>query len=391
MTAKLYLRDPYKFEFETTVKAVDGDWVILKETAFFPGGGGQAPDRGTLQGQPVEEVELDGEEVRHLVPGHGLSPGSGVWGTVDWERRYQLMQAHSAEHMLFSALRRQVPDLELVKISIEPERSQVIVRGDLGWDAMVKAQEEVNKDIEANLSIIRSTMPRDEVDPDEVRARLERIEGDEVSLVEIGEDCVACSGLHVMETGEIEALLILGTSSAGKEGLAVNFLVGPPAREESLRLASAALQAAETLGSQPGDLTSSVRNAVERMERQRLALRELTRRSLAEPQLLLEGSLNVRGGIFPMAERGELTDAAERLRSAGDVALLLMVDEGVSALLAAPEGSELDCPTLLREALTPLGGRGGGKKDFAQGGLADGERAEELLESLLDKLRGAMR
>ncbi|NBK26393.1 MAG: alanyl-tRNA editing protein, partial [Spirochaetia bacterium] len=93
MTVKLYKRDPYMFEFEATVTATDGDWVALDVSAFYPGGGGQGKDTGTVQGLPVHDLRAKDDILWHLIPGSPLQPGTRVWCSVDWERRYQLMRA----------------------------------------------------------------------------------------------------------------------------------------------------------------------------------------------------------------------------------------------------------------------------------------------------------
>ncbi|MFA7342294.1 MAG: DHHA1 domain-containing protein [Candidatus Methanomethylophilaceae archaeon] len=387
MTVKLYKRDPYMFEFEATVTATDGDWVALDVSAFYPGGGGQGKDTGTVQGLPVHDLRAKDDVLWHLIPGSPLQPGTRVWCSVDWERRYQLMRAHTAEHMLFSALQRQRPEMELVKISLEEGQKQLIVRGDLDWDLLLTVQDEVNQAVRENLSVLRSCLHRDDLDPDEVRVKMERIEGDEISVVEVGQDRVACSGIHVMETGEIEAFLIIRMASAGKDGTAIEFLVGEEATATALALANHALQAAEALGSRVEDLPKSARNAKERSESQRRALKQYARQALDALPLQEVGDIKVRSGVLPMADRAELSEAAESIRSNGEVAVLLSVDDGISVVLAAPEDSSLDCKRLLQESLAPLGGRGGGKHCFSQGGVSRCDCAREILQSIMDGIR----
>jgi len=115
MTVKLYEADPYLSEFTATVTKVEGDWVVLDRTAFYPGGGGQERDRGTLDGCEVTGVKGK-DEISHQVPGHRLTEGSQVKGVLDWANRYGLMRAHTGEHLLFSALSRRT-EMELVKSS----------------------------------------------------------------------------------------------------------------------------------------------------------------------------------------------------------------------------------------------------------------------------------
>lgn len=388
MTVKLYKKNPYTFEFEATIESTDGDWVTLDTSAFYPGGGGQARDHGQMHGMTVEDLQWEGDSLRHRVPGHRFGPGMQVWCTVDWKRRYALMQAHSAEHMFFSALKRAKPELELVKISLDEDQKQLIVRGDMDWESLLPVQEEVNRSIRANLSIIHSVMHRDDPEIDQVRVKLDRVDGDEVSVVEIGDDDrVACTGIHVMETGEIEAFMVTRLSSAGKGEVAIDFMVGCEALEKALLLAHSALRAADILGSRPEDMVNSARNAKERLESYRHSVRQYVRKEIASIPPQEMNGFTVFSAILPMAERADLTEAAEDIRSRGGVAVLISQGPGASVFLSSPDASTVDCQKVLTEALSEHGGRGGGKVHFAQGGTADPEDAKPLLDLILNLLR----
>src|SRR3954468_7432726 len=102
MTALLYLRDAYLQEFDATVTAVDGQRVALDQTAFYPTGGGQPHDTGTLAGAPVVDVRKEGDEVWHTLADGSVAPAVGdeVEGEIDWDRRHQLMRTHTALHVL---------------------------------------------------------------------------------------------------------------------------------------------------------------------------------------------------------------------------------------------------------------------------------------------------
>ena len=134
MTEEIFRQDGYLFNFEAEVVSAEGDEVILDTTAFYPGGGGQVCDTGFIHDERVTEVRYKGKDIVHIVPGNDLEKGNMVWCSVDWDRRYDLMQGHTGEHLLFCSLRRQCPDLAITKIFISPESKYVIVNHDLGWD-----------------------------------------------------------------------------------------------------------------------------------------------------------------------------------------------------------------------------------------------------------------
>ena len=121
MTDEIFRDDGYVFEFEANILSVEGDQVVLDTTAFYPGGGGQVCDTGSIRGQRVTEVRYKGDDIVHIVPGNDLKVGERIWCSVDWDRRYDLMQGHTGEHLLFCSLKRQCPELEIVKIYISPE------------------------------------------------------------------------------------------------------------------------------------------------------------------------------------------------------------------------------------------------------------------------------
>ena len=139
MTDELFKDDSYVSEFEAEVTAVKGDWIALGGTAFYPGGGGQVCDTGMIGGFKVTEVKYEGTEIVHKVPGHKLNVGDKIWCSVDWDRRYDLMKGHTAEHLLFNSLHRQDPELSIVKIFISPESKYVIVNKDIPWEKISEA------------------------------------------------------------------------------------------------------------------------------------------------------------------------------------------------------------------------------------------------------------
>src|SRR4051794_14333126 len=101
-TDLLYLRDAYITTFTATVTGVEPDArrVALDRTAFYPTGGGQAHDTGTINGVPVVDVRKEGDEVWHTVDGDPPAVGATVAGEIDWDRRHQLMRTHTALHVL---------------------------------------------------------------------------------------------------------------------------------------------------------------------------------------------------------------------------------------------------------------------------------------------------
>lgn len=383
MTDELFKDDAYVSEFEAEITSVDGDYVTLGGTAFYPGGGGQVCDTGIIGGVKVVEVkEADGEIV-HKVPGHRFSVGDRIWCSVDWDRRYDLMKGHTAEHLLFNSLHRQDPELNIVKIFISPESKYVIVDRDIGWDKISVAVRFANKVILENHSVRRSVMSKDDPDISKIRVKLDRIEEDEISVVEIEDvDLAACCGIHVMETEEIGAIFVSKKTSAGRDGVEIHFEIGEKAVDESMSLATSCLSIIDGLGSKPSDIERTISNMKHELESCKRMLKESTISIIRTLKPVNVGGVDVYAGIFHTSDRSVLTDAAERYKEDGAVAAFIGVGDNLTVLLASGD-KRVDCKKLISETLSEFGGRGGGKPDFAQGGVADTAMKERILESLM--------
>ena len=326
MTDEIFRHDGYGFEFEANVVSVDGDEVVLDSTAFYPGGGGQVCDTGEIRGVRVTEAYYNkAGDIVHRVPGNDLSPGERVWCSVDWDRRYDLMQGHTGEHLLFCSLKRQCPDLTITKIMISPESKYVIVNHDLTWEQIRAAEAFANQAIVDNLTVTKSVMDRDDPDLENVRIKLDRIpEDEEITVVAIGDiDLSACSGVHVMETSELEMLVVDRKVSAGKDGVAIHFKVGQAAKDAARELATTALEIVDEIGCKVEDSPRAVANMRRDLDLQGRLLRRAAKSLASAVPLKDIGGASVYSAVLPGSDRSVLTDAAESVKSKGGVALIV--------------------------------------------------------------------
>lgn len=223
MTELLYLRDAYLREFDATVTAVDTDAsrVALDRSAFYPTGGGQPHDTGTLDGVTVIDVRKDGDDVWHVLDGPVPPVGASVHGVVDWERRHQLMRTHSAMHVLCGVIWN-----EWGKAVTGGNMEPLEARMDFEFDPLPegfarRVGELVNEAIAANHPIEVSFLPRDAAveDADLIRTKVNLIPESvrEIRVVDIvGLDKQADGGTHVHATGEIGGFEVVKTESKGK-------------------------------------------------------------------------------------------------------------------------------------------------------------------------------
>ncbi|MEW6406197.1 MAG: alanyl-tRNA editing protein [Chloroflexota bacterium] len=228
MTELLYQLDSYLKEFEGVVTSVDNETraVALDQTAFYPGGGGQPCDLGSLEiggvSYPVDKAKKQGEDVLHFLGGATPlpSPGSAARGTVDWARRYHLMRTHTALHVLCGTVFRDYGalvtggDMEPLKGRMDFEFATM--RGELVRDIEAAVNHEVRQGREIRVKIL----PREEAFQisDLIRTKINLLpEGiSQVRTVEIvGLDLQADGGTHVRNTSEVGKIRVVDYKSKG--------------------------------------------------------------------------------------------------------------------------------------------------------------------------------
>ncbi|MBE6519239.1 MAG: alanyl-tRNA editing protein [Thermoplasmata archaeon] len=392
MTDEIFRHDGYIFDFEAHVAAVDGDDVILDCTAFYPGGGGQVCDTGSIANCKVTEVSYNKDnDIVHKCPGNDLHVGDTVWCQVDWDRRYDLMQGHTGEHLLFGSLKRQCEELSIVKIFISPETKYVIVDRDLTWEQIRKAEDFANQAIRDNHSITHSIMDRDDPELEKVRIKLDRIgEDEEITVVAIGDiDYSACSGVHVLETSELEMLVVDRKVKAGKEGYEIHFKVGEAAKQSAVALSNVALEVIDVIGCKNEDAAKAVSNMKQELEIKNRLLRDATKRMVSHLSPEDVNGTALYSAILPGADRNVMNDTMESIRSKGGIGAFVSVSETLSVMLASGN-PKVDCKAVISDVLGRFGGRGGGKPEFAQGGVPDVEKADEVLTALMAAVKESL-
>jgi len=228
VTELLYQTDSYIRHFEATVIGQDADShaVILDRTAFYPGGGGQPPDRGTLTAgdvvYTVREARKIGGEVVHILEGGALpAVGQQVVGHLDWERRYQLMRTHTALHILCGVIWRDHGALATGS-NMEPLLGRIDFEFETMQQELVREIEEaINAEVEKGREVRVRFLPREEAFqiPGLIRTKVNLLpEGiREVRVVEIvGLDMQADGGTHVRNTSEVGCLRIVDYKSKGR-------------------------------------------------------------------------------------------------------------------------------------------------------------------------------
>ncbi|GAB4472260.1 MAG: alanyl-tRNA editing protein AlaXM [Anaerolineales bacterium] len=229
MTTLLYQTDSYLKSNQAiitqTLPAVHA--IVLDQTVFYPGGGGQPADCGYLLWKekqlPVQKVKKSGEDILfYLPPEYEIPPlGEMVECHIDWQRRYQLMRTHSAMHVLCGVVFRDY-GATVTGGDMEPLKGRMDFEFEtMHKDLVVAIEEAINQEVEKKLPIRTAILPREEAFqiPDLIRTKINLLpEGiQSVRIVEIvGLDLQADGGTHVRTTAEIGKIRVVDYKSKGK-------------------------------------------------------------------------------------------------------------------------------------------------------------------------------
>ncbi|MDQ4069010.1 MAG: alanyl-tRNA editing protein [Actinomycetota bacterium] len=218
----LYLDDAYLRSFTARVVDVrEGNQVVLDRTAFYPTGGGQPHDTGTLGNQRVVSVRKEGDRVWHTLDGPAPDVGDEVAGEVDWDRRHALMRTHTALHVLCGVIWN-TWGVPVTGGNMEP----LAARMDFEFDPLPAGfggtvEELVNAELAAARPVEVAWVPRAEAftDTDLIRTKVNLIPAgvDPIRIIDIvGLDKQADGGLHVRSTDEVGRVRVVKTESKGK-------------------------------------------------------------------------------------------------------------------------------------------------------------------------------
>ncbi len=225
MTESLYHTDAYLKEFDATITAVDGNKIALDRTAFYPGGGGQPNDLGTItqgdQSWNVIKVSKQGADIWHELDRDAPPIGSVVHGVIDWDRRYQLMRTHTAMHILCGVIFRDY-GASVTGGNMEPLKGRMDFEFETMRQEFVKTiEEKINVEVANARPTHVKILPRDEAFqiPDLIRTKISLLPPGipEVRTVEIeGLDLQADGGTHVANTSEVGHIRVVDYKSKGK-------------------------------------------------------------------------------------------------------------------------------------------------------------------------------
>jgi alanyl-tRNA synthetase len=377
MTERLYYTDAMLVDFQAAVVGIEGDGkhIILDRTAFYPTSGGQLHDIGRLGDATIVDVIDDDERVVHVCAEPArLAIGDVVEGRVDWTRRFDHMQQHTAQHLL-SALLADEHGWPTVSVHFGDVTNTVdVTAGDISPVQLVAIEQRVNRLAAENRAVTVSF--EDAAAATGLRKPSDR--GGMLRIITIdGLDRSACGGTHVSRTGEIGSILLRRTERT-KGNTRIEFVCGLRAVARA-RLDSTLLStSARTLTASPEDLPALVEAQLQRiaeMERERKRLVSDIAR-LEASKLWSESPADANGlrHIRLPALDGAVRDAeplVQALVAMGSCVVLALSPSTGGVMLGAAEGAGVDAGQTLRAALQSVSGRGGGSPRLAQGTVPD--------------------
>ena len=368
MTDRLYLRDPYLTRFSARVVSLADlggrPAAVLDRSAFYPEGGGQPGDRGSLSGAAVLDVQERDGVVLHVLD-RPVGPGE-VEGMVDWQRRFDHMQQHHGQHLLSAAFERvhgaPTTSFHLGERTCTIDLDCSISR--LDEAALRSAEAAANETVWRDLPVVARDFGPEE--RSRLPLRKEPVKGDRVVLVE-GVDASPCGGTHPSRTGEVGAIAVLGAQKWGAGKARVEFVCGSRLLKLLTEQGRWLAGAAETLRCAARDLPEAARRtadeAIARRKMSEALEKDLARLQAAE--FVAKGS-----PVVARVERASLARAlAAAIAERGATGLIGALEDGRAHLcFARPRGAAgPGMNEVLKGALEVLGGKGGGSPDFAQG------------------------
>ena len=365
---KLYYEDCHMRTFQAKVlscaETKKGWEITLDATAFYPEGGGQACDLGLLGGVRVLDVQERGEQVVHLCDS-ALPVGQSVEGTIDWQRRFSLMQQHSGEHIL-SGLIHGKYGYHNVGFHMGKTAMEVDFDGPIPPDELAQLELQANMAVWANLPI-RSWYPSPEELP-QVGYRRKKDLSWPVRIVEVpGHDRCACCGVHVPTTGRIGLIKILSCIKF-HEGVRLEMLCGSQAYEYMCRVYEQNRLVSQTFSAKALQTGEAAKRFSEQLSAEKYRAAALEKRVFAAIAQSYEGraeAVHFEEGLTSAGVR-DLADAIAS-KCGGTAAVFSGSDEAGYSLCLVNHGG--DVKELDNRLTGQLGGRGGGKPGYFQGSV----------------------
>ncbi len=420
-TEKLYYENPFLRQFAATVLSCEeskgGYLVTLDRTAFYPEGGGQPADHGTLNGVAVTDVHEKNGVIFHTCQ-EKVETGTVVTGQIDWERRFDHMQQHSGEHIL-SGILCELYHCDNVGFHLGADTVTIDYNTDISWEQAMAAEQRANETIWTDTPVKILFPSPEELETIHYRSKKDLsgqvrivafpgadccaccgthvLSAGQVGIIKVlscqkfrsgvrmeilcgkrivafpGADCCACCGTHVLSAGQVGIIKVLSCQKF-RSGVRMEILCGKRAWRYLGQVYDQARDVGQHLSVKPVD----VGGAVERLSADLLSAKQ--RAAAMEAALFFHKAEAFRGkGDVLLVEPSMSGEGTRRLADAvaktcGGLAAVFSGESGqYHYALVRADGADIS--TLVKNMNAALSGRGGGRNGFAQGSAAASELA----------------
>ena len=406
-TKRLYYEMPSETEFDAvvldTIDAENGNsLVILDRSLFYPEGGGQPSDIGTISDGiskiDVVNVQIEGGVIFHEVKGN-VKIGSSINGEIDRWRRNRLMRHHTATHIIVHSARLLLGGhirQSGAQKGVDSSRVDIQHYRKINREDIKEIEKIANKIIVDNVDIKQEWLDRHEAEKqygfDLYQGGIPK--GTDIRLVHVADDVQACAGTHVIKTGDIGIIKIINTERIQDGIERIIFSAGDAAIEAIQKTEDILMESSDTLNVSPIDLPKTTRRFFEEWKQRGKSI-DILKKEIAKNIGKGEMKEFEIGGDYFVIQRidtdiDQLREVANAIVREDKVAIIGSGESDVKIVVATPKGKSIDARKAIVELTKIVGGKGGGSSDFAQGGgpelnnLDDAlERAEDILKKLI--------
>ena len=393
---KLYYLDRYIKEFTAEVlevKEVEGRYhVALDKSAFFPGGGGQPGDTGSIDENKVIDVYEDKGIIYHVVEKKPLKIHR-VKCKIDWEKRYDGMQQHLGQHVL-SGCFYSLFNANTVSFHMGSESSTVDIEGFLDESKIREAERLANEIINEDIEVEFLTPSKSELKKIKIRRALPKTD-DAITIVKIGDlDINACCGVHPKSTLDLRMIKIRRWEKH-KGATRIEFLAGKRAIDDSLRRDSIISTICKSMKCGESEILNIISKSADEIKEyqneNRMLKAELSKYEVKE---MIEsadkiGDISIIKKIYEKSDLKHIGKLAEKLVENKKTIALFAVksDDRSNLIFASSKDNDISMNELLKDAITLIDGRGGGSKYLAQGGGKSSNNLESTIDYAFMKIK----
>lgn len=389
MTTKLYYEDAYQTDFTATIiergLTVAGQtWLVLNQTAFYPTGGGQPHDLGTIEDIPVASVELENDRIVHTLTAQLSEQVTSVNGKVDFDYRFDLMQQHTGQHIV-SAIFKDLYGYETSSFHLGDISLTIDLSTDqLTTEQLALVERKANDVILQNLSIEKKFVTREDLSQYTLHKPIE-VEGP-IRLVIIPDiDTNGCGGLHPHTTSEVRLIKLLDTEKIKKK-TRLSFLCGERAMRHYQMQHERVQAVATLLQTNHRNIASRLETVLEDRKEQQQLIKQLTEQLLPyEAERYIQSEDIVIVDYLPEKDMGQLQQLAQLIVNQKQESTTIFLTKNADFFsiigVTHPDHSEHLQP-LMQTLFKRWNGRGGGRPYTIQGSIQPDENLSSVQQEI---------